>query len=218
MKKTKLYFSFVLNILLFIFTFISIGNYFWSTGDANMTVHGVSCFRYYTNLSNILMAIASLITLFYLSKSLFKNKEYNLPKWLLVLRNVSTTSVTVTFLTVVFFLGPLAVSNGNSYFIMFKGMAFFLHFLNPVIAIILSIFFDNTSILNKKYSLLGMTTTFLYGIIYLPMILTNKWPDFYGFTFGGKYYLTPIVLVVILTFTGLFSFTLLIQGNKFSNK
>lgn len=176
---------------------------------------GLKSLRFFTNLSNIFVAIASSILLAFNIKNLVKD-EYSYPKWLILLKFTSTVAVTVTFLTVVFFLGPLTAIYGETgYFSMFAHNNFFLHFLSPVLAIVSFILFERLDDFKFKYTVFGIIPIFLYSIVYFIMVVlvgeTNGgWPDFYGFTFGG--YSWAAVISVIVMFSATFAFAVCIRA------
>ena len=89
---------------------------------------GWASLKFFTNLSNILVAISGLVLVVYNIRNIIKNKNTN-SEWALKLKFASTVAVSVTLLTVVFFLAPANVLfNDKSYFAMFAHNNFFLHF------------------------------------------------------------------------------------------
>lgn len=62
-------------------------------------------FRYFTNLSNIFFALTSLLCLPYHILGIIKEKN-TLPKPVMILELTGASSIALTFLTCVFFLGP----------------------------------------------------------------------------------------------------------------
>ena len=188
-KLTKVVISSVLNLFTFVSAmWISI-DMFLNTGEGNMLVSNWNIFRYFTIDSNILCGIVCLIYLIFNLKSYFTNKE--LPHWLTLLKSSLTAAITVTFVTCIFFLGPTM-----GYANIFLGKNLFLHALNPLAAIIAFMFFEEGR-LTKIETLFTIAPTAVYSFVYVPCILTKVWEDFYGFTFGGNYFLVPIVLIIM---------------------
>ncbi len=179
-------------------TIITLTYVFKKTGTdpESATAIGVNFFRYYTSDSNILVAIISTIIFVYCLQNIIKKKD-EMPLWLIVLFLVGVTGTTVTFLTTTFFLSPISAAMGNGYFTLFAGYLFFLHFLNPVLALVLILVLLNYHRLNWKHALMCAITVVIYSFIYTPCVLTNTWPDFYGFTFGGKLWLAPLSLLAM---------------------
>ncbi|MBQ9227751.1 MAG: hypothetical protein IJ168_02870 [Eubacterium sp.] len=176
------------NVVLVLFSMIG---FFISTGSGNMQVAGVKSFMFFTIDSNILAAFAS-ACMVVLNLKHIKEKTVNIPKWLSLLKFVGTTAVTVTFLTVIFFLGPTM-----GYSLMFAGSSLFLHLIDPLLCIISYTLFERSPVLPTKYSLLGILPTVLYGAVYVIMVvITEKWPDFYGFNTGGFWYVSLPVMIL----------------------
>ena len=115
----------------------------------------VALFRYFTNLCNIYMGLVSLVV-FIFSLINFKNDEYRLPKWLKILELSGVASLILTFFTVILFIAPITISEGNNFFDLYKNDMFFFHFLNPILAIVTFLFFVKGEKLNWKEDLFGM--------------------------------------------------------------
>lgn len=192
----------VLNLLIILSTIGAVGLYFFTGPDALGSVN-VDAFKFFTTESNIFVAITALIMLIYNIKRI-KDPDLAIPKWAAVLKYAGATSVALTFVTVVVFLAPtLSISTGhNMFFMLFAGNVFFLHFSTPVIAAISVIFFERDHEFTLKDSVLAVIPMFIYSIVYvLEVGILQNWPDWYGFTFGGRLYLAPIVLIVMYAAT-----------------
>lgn len=156
---------------------------------------GLSFFRFFTSDSNILLAIASGIMIYFNIQNLRQNRD-EIPKWVSIFYLLSATSTTITFLTTVFFLGPLVLANGNNYFSLFANNLLFEHAITPILGIVVLIFFSGTNKLKIKDALFCIIPTFIYSIFYVSFVLSGAWPDFYGFTFGGKYWSIPFSILL----------------------
>lgn len=211
-SKKKSIISLILNVIIIISTVYAISLFFTTTPDqGNMQVSGMEFLRFFTNLSNIFVSIAALVMIVFNIRNLRTGSDF-FPKWAMLLKFTATISVSVTFITVVVFLGPMFMAMGQSYWVIFAGNCFFLHFTTPVIAIISILFFEKCETFEKKYAFLGLLPTFLYSIVYVTMVVfvgkdNGGWPDFYGFTFGGKMYFVPISLTAMYALTILLSLT-----------
>ena len=171
-----------------------------------------SFFRYFTNLSNLYAGIVSLIVFIF---SLIHIKEdYALPKWLRIVQLSAVTSLVLTFLTVLVFVGPTYAANGNNYFDMYMYDMFFFHFFNPILVFIVFLFFSKGEKLNWKECLFGIIPMVLYAIFYSIVVLSGTMEDFYGFTFGGQYWVIPLVIPVMLGVTYGASFLSSLLYNK----
>ncbi len=184
---------------------------------ASASAAGIYFFRYYTSDSNFLVAIVSFIILGFCIKNIVQKRD-EMPIWLVVLFLIVTTGTTVTFLTTALFLAPTYAMNGNSYFFMFEGKLFFLHFLTPILAIFMVIFLLDYYRLNWKHALLCVLTVAIYSCFYVPFVLSGYWPDFYGFTFGGNLWVAPLSLIVMLGVAIGIGFMLVLFHNLFFKK
>lgn len=208
--KNKLFniFSLTFNSLIFVMVTYAVSTFFTIGGEGNMEVVGFKCFRYFTVLSNVLVAIVSLIFIIFNIKYIKKGIK-DIPFIVLLLKFIGSASVSVTLFTVLLFLGPTL-----GYKPMFDGVNLILHALVPLLAIISLTFFELNEYLNLKHSLFGLLPTFLYSIIYVIMVVFVKgWEDFYGFTFGGKLFLAPISLIMMYIATIIFSLGLVVLHN-----
>lgn len=201
MNRRRLYnvLSLLFNVTIFFVTVAILTENFRSditVGGKLLITSGWNLFRYFTVLSNVLMGAVSGVTIYFNVRNIIKD-EYVFPAILMKIKFAATTSVTVTFLTVVFFLSPMFAFAGHGYFTLFEGNNFFLHFSTPVMAILTFVLFERTE-LKFVESLYGVIPTFFYSILYvLTVAVFQIWEDFYGFTFGGKVFMIPISLVVM---------------------
>jgi len=185
-----------------------------SPGQLGENIVGLSYFKPYTIDSNVLNGFVSFMMLTFNIYNLIENKD-ELPRFLVVAQLISTVSVTVTIMTVVFFLAPMQALAGNGYIFFFKNDMFFFHLINPIVSIINFIFIDRRYKLNIRDIIIGMSSTVIYSFVYLyNVLITKNWSDFYGFTFGGKIYMAPISMIVMYLVSLLFSY-LLARFNKF---
>ncbi len=149
-----------------------------------------SSFRYFTVLSNVSMALIAMFAIYTALKRV-SSPILNL------LYLIITTSLVLVFLVVALFLSP----QFDDYFFLFSGYNFFLHFLNPLLAVI-SLLLLNHPKYNCKTSFLSLIPPFLYAILYFIFVILRKdWSDFYNFTLGGNDWLSFITLFVILVVT-----------------
>ena len=183
---------------------------------------GFASLKFFTNLSNILVAIASFILVIYNIRSLLKDRACY-PDWVLKLKYLATVAVAVTFVTVVLFLGPGSIAEGRSYFEMFAHNNFFLHFFTPVLAFVSFVLFERIDNFQFRDALWGVLPVLLYAIVYFIMVVIlgteyGGWPDFYGFTFGGHILAAICSCIVMLSATWGISLGIRHMQNKFSLK
>lgn len=186
----------ICNSLVFIFSVYSISMFFTGSGDSFMTVSKFVCFRYFTIDSNVLCAITCLAALPACIKGI-SGKEYALSRPVLLARFIGTAAVTVTLLTVIFFLGP-TMGYGH----MFTGPSLWLHGVNPVLAIITLL--EGREGVYLRNAWLAVMPVAVYACFYLPLVVILKiWPDFYGFNVGGLWYVSAPVMLAAAYLIGL---------------
>ena len=202
MERKKLFniFSFVINLFIVISVTWSVAFYFYyEDGSGNMLAHGTECFRFFTIDSNILMAIASAIYL-YFNIVRMTGKEIVTPTWLKVFKFVATCAIMVTFFVVLIFLIPVAaITEGIAPWFFYERNCLILHLLAPLAAFLSLVLFDKEDQIDRKYINYHFAPVVLYGIVYFTCVVVfGVWPDFYSFTFNGRYYLAPIAAALVL--------------------
>lgn len=180
--------SILCNALSVILVCYAVSLFFTVGGEGNMRVWNHHCFVFFTVDSNILAALTSILMLVY------QIRGKGIPQWALIAKFVGTTAVGVTFFTVVFFLGPM-----TSYGEMFAGSGLYLHLIVPLLEMISFCLLERNRPLSFKESLWGLLPTFLYGTLYLVMVIVigqenGGWNDFYGFNIGGFWYVSYLVM------------------------
>ena len=161
-----------LNVLLAIAVFGAWGQMVFS-GEGTLASTGLSSLKYFTVLSNLLEGFACL---YWLAGRGEKGEH---------LKFVATVAVSITFLVVMTFLGPL-----YGYPAMFAGANLWLHLVVPVGAILEQIFLSKGPF-GKKDVCLAALPVLIYGAGYLGNIVMNgvgEWPDtndWYSFMMWG---------------------------------
>lgn len=159
-----------INILIFVITAISFLFCFRKDGRWDLRA-GKKSLRFFTILSNLFCAVSAL--LWVLSSSY----------WAWLFKYVGTVAVTVTLLTVIFFLGP-----NMGYKPLFSGKDLYLHLCGPLLAIVSFCFMECQFALSFSLSLLGILPVIIYGFVYLvEVVILKNWEDFYGYNKDGKW-------------------------------
>ena len=201
MERKKLFniLSLVCNVCMFGLTTWAVAFYFYSdTGSGNMLAHGFDCFRFFTIDSNVLALIASAIYIYFNIVRL-TGKNIETPLWLKVYKFVATNTVAVTFFVVLFILVPMGYATyGYPMGYFYEHNCSVLHAIGPLLAMLTLVMFEAEDRIDKKYTYYQFLPVALYGIVYfICVVIAGVWPDFYGFTFEGKYYLSPIAVLMI---------------------
>ena len=140
-------------------------------------------FRFFTVQSNALCAAAALLMC-----------VAPAAPWVRLLKYVGTAAVTVTMLTVLFFLGP----SMGGYRDLLKGADFYMHLVTPLLALISFCGFERRG-LGFGLSLTGLIPVALYGTLYAYKILLappgKAWEDFYGFNKTGRWYISILAML-----------------------
>ena len=165
-----------------------------------MLAHGAQCFRFFTIDSNILAMVSAGIYL-YFNILRFMGKEVVIPFWLKLFKFIATVAVMVTFFVVLVFLIPMtSIAGTMSPAFFYEQNCMILHLFGPLVAALTLVVFEKDDLIeNKKYTFFSLGTVVVYGIVYFSCVVIAKvWPDFYGLTFDGRYYLSPIATLLIL--------------------
>lgn len=178
----------ILNLLIFVCTFLAYLACFRTDEGGWSVKKGLAALRFFTLLSNLFCALAALL----LALSALSG---DVPQWVWLLKYIGTAAVTVTLLTVMFFLAPSA-----GYKAMLSGRDFYLHLLGPVLAIVSFCFFERYYPLPFPLSLVGILPVILYGGVYLYKVVLSpegqRWDDFYGYNKNGKWPVAFTAMVV----------------------
>jgi hypothetical protein len=222
-QKTKHIIALALNIAVFALMVASVvimmlGVQFMGE-DLALTSTKIEALKFFTVDSNILMGlIAALYAVFLVL--LLAGKISTLPHWLHVLKLVGTVGVSLTFLTVVLFLAPFVAP---TFWSLFLNASLFMHFITPVLSIIVFVFFEDTDDIRFKETFWGMVPMSIYAVFYsvnaLAHIENGKVPyqyDWYAFVQGGVWQMA-IALPMMLALTYLISW-LLWLGNRGMHK
>ena len=169
-----------LNILIALMTLIIVVSFFRKEGQW-VPERGKLALRFFTTLSNMLCAAACLLTALAINAG-------GIPEWIWMLKYIGTAAVTVTMLTVLFFLAPTFGKGALK--VLLSGTDLFMHLINPLLALVSFCVFEKRG-MSFGQSLWGMLPVVLYGPVYLYKILyalpEKRWDDFYGFNKQGKW-------------------------------
>ena len=169
-----------LNIVIALLTLIIVVSFFRKDGQW-APERGKFALRFFTTLSNLLCAAACLLTALAINAG-------GIPEWIWMLKYIGTAAVTVTMLTVLFFLAPTFGKGALK--VLLSGTDLFMHLITPLLALVSFCVFEKRG-MSFGQSLWGMLPVVLYGPVYLYKILfalpEKRWDDFYGFNKQGKW-------------------------------
>ena len=150
-KNLYLFCNFLIVVLVIISIYLMV-----TTSDGVIKGSKLKALKYFTVQSNIFMGISAFISLIYL---LFKDRY---PTWVVILKLISTTCLTLTFLTVLGYLAPLM-----GIFNVFLGANLYMHLFIPVVSIINFIFIEPNVELKFKWNFFSTIPSGTYGTIYI---------------------------------------------------
>lgn len=121
-------------------------------------------FKFFTVDSNIFMGIIALVFV------ILQIKKQEITKNMYRLKLMSTSSVSLTFIIVFTYLGPISKDGIKS---MLQNSNMFFHLIIPVLSIINFITFEKTDKLKLKDTLYGTIPTIIYAIFYMTNLLLH---------------------------------------------
>lgn len=200
MNKYKI--SLILNIIIFMMVMIAsimmFTGFRFMQGEIILESNKLGMFKFFTVDSNLFMGIISLI-FFIFEIRLLKGNIKEIPRYMYIFKLMATTGVTLTFLVVFAYLGPLV---GNIYLMILNSNLFF-HLLVPLFSMITFIFFERNNKMSFKYSFYGLIPIIMYGLFYLINVLihmdngiVSPVYDFYWFVQNGVW--TAIIVVPVM--------------------
>jgi len=166
-------------------------------------------FRFFTNDSNVLLLIGTILLLVYQVHGLKEGKE--IPKYVNIFYFVSLVGTTLTFLTVLFILIPMmGVGLIGSYSMVC------LHLICPIVSIIDFLFFDDDFKLKITDSFFGMIPMTVYGVIVLILVGVKSIEPPYPFLdiYNQKVYVSVLFIILMFAMTYLICFLLYFFGKK----
>ena len=204
--------AYILNICIVVMEVFAI---FWMMSGINggvLSAAKLASLKYFTVDSNILMGLSALLAALDQGKVL-KGEKAEVPSLTYILKLTGTVGVMLTMLVTIFFLGP-TMGRTYGFFSLFAKSNFFLHLFNPVLSMIVFLWFEKSSKIEFKHTFAAVIPLMIYGIYYVAEAVTHmtngvidKGYDWYGFFVPGPKS-AFIVLPVILVSTWLISFTL----------
>lgn len=181
-----------LNIVIVVSTIIAVG-YYYVIGPDPVGVSSKETCCFFTTDSNLLVTLTSVLVLSY------NIRNVEPPTWVMKLRLMGVTAVTLTIVTVLVFLTWYDYSIGGAELALalYQKNCFVMHITTPMLSIISFVLFERKPLLTKLDALWGMLPMAIYAVVYLCLVVVGVWDDWYGFTFGGNYLLTAVSLLAM---------------------
>ena len=186
-KNAKLYVALVLNAAIIISEALG----FWEARSL-----GWAQFCYYTQISNLLAGIVSIILVLSLLRKI--RDGIPVPAWLTFLKYTTTIMLTQTFLILLTVLSP---TMGGMKLLMLGPIVRYFHTLCPLLAMISFLCVDpQETSMAKRHTALAMVPTLLYGAVAIILNVLRVWHGPYPFlyVYEQPVWLTAVWVVVIL--------------------
>lgn len=150
---------------------------------------GTGIFIYYTEISNLITLLSSIVAIVYLLITF--NKPLKFPKWLSASRFLSATMLLMTMLITIFVLVPHSPHLKDS--LLFSGYGLYHHTLAPILTIASYIFIE-PHYNKKRVIFVPLMATFIYGFI---MVFGNIFGKVSGPYFFLRVNYQPLLTSVI---------------------
>lgn len=201
-KDNKLKIAITLNIIIATIVVIALflmyfNIKFMSGYDFTDSVQRNEMLKYFTIESNLFMAIMSVLFAIDEIKILKgKIKEISLTKY--VFKLASTACVALTLTVVLVWLGP-TTKGGLKALVMNSNL--FFHLIIPLLSIIVFTIFEKTNKMSFKHTLYGLIPLAVYGLIYMPNIITHIHNGKVSAQYDYYNYFQKGVLIAVIAFT-----------------
>jgi hypothetical protein len=218
--KKKLKMSLVINITIFLLTVFSTivmmaGIRFMHGVEPVLEVTKLGVFKFFTVDSNILVGLIAL--LFALEEiKLLKGTKKEISNKLYILKLLSTTAVSITFIVVFTYLGAIVEGGIPA---MLQNSNMFFHLVIPVLSIITFVLFEKDNKLKMKDTIYGIFPTVIYGLFYLTNIIihmkngkVSPQYDWYWFVQNGVW--TAIIVMPFMLLVSYIISLILFKLNK----
>ena len=143
--------------------------------------NGKSLIQFYTEDSNLLAGISCIVMAVFLIRKISGGAA--VPNWAGILKYMSVCCLTLTFLVVIFVLGPMTGSSNGFLSFLFKNSMLYQHFLCPIVLFISFMFFENDFALEKRHIKFAMMPTLLYASVILVLNITRSVTGPYPFLY-----------------------------------
>lgn len=162
-------------IIVSVCTFVAVVN------NALDPTYTESSFHYFTTISNLISAAGAMFMIPYAVEGI-RRKRFTMPRWISLFQYAGAVSVFITMfcaLTIISYtLGPVFAFTEDN---------FWLHLVNPVLAIILFLLVETDQKLTKRDTVLSLIPYWIYVIIYIIMVVyigeeRGGWEDIYNAT------------------------------------
>ncbi len=170
---------------------------------------------YYTEDSNAMMLIASIVYSIYLIHHI-KNPKFKLPSWLQALKYMATLSVAVTLLVALTIL-PWSM-HVSLWTLLTSGSMLYHHTLCPILALVSFVFLEKYQLKSATKIAQALIFTLVYATIMIPLNIAKLVVGPYPFLMVYKQPIWASILWVVVIMGGAFGLAKIIAicNQKFS--
>jgi hypothetical protein len=166
-SRTRLKVAFYLNCLLLVLELYALLNcYFGFIGNGGQ---GAFMFHFFTESSNALLALTTLLMLVYLGRALFGN--HPIPKAIMIIRLIGVAATMTTFWTVFIYLEPACLYFGWGLKMFSFPNMFFTHLTCPLLGLASFLFFEPVIPYKNRWAVssFALISVFTYAAIIIPL-------------------------------------------------
>ena len=173
---------------------------------------GSGIFEYYTQDSNLLLLVSSLIYSIYIFMGIRRGR-IEIPNWLGVLKYMAVVSVSITFIVVITILSWSM--EGGLYGMLFEGAMLYHHTICPILAVISFILFENYDIDGNIQIIRSLYFTFIYSIILISLNIVKLVEGPYPFLMVHNQSIFMSLFWIVIILSGAFGISM---GLRFLNR
>ena len=182
--KNRVVFALIISLMIILSSLVSV-LFMLDPEYQSKVFFGMENFRYFTTLSNFLLAIVVILTVPFQVEGIRKH-DYHLPRWIVNLLFFCVGNIAIVFLAALFLMGP---SIGYDK-VMFGKFNFWQHLVSPVLAMILFFLIDKDHSIKFKTTVFCIIPNIIYVFLYFIFVELLKdtpyaWPDVYHVTKFG---------------------------------
>lgn len=194
--KNRLIGALCVNILIVIFEVIAL---ILSVAD-----QGVGNFMFYTQDSNYLAMIVSLLFCVYVVGEL--RGQGRCPVWIHTLRYIAVSCLMLTFFVVIFILMPAMGEHALS--MLYRGSMLYQHTLCPILAVFSFFAFEIENKLPGTAIAKAMIPTLIYAVVTIILNLCRiiEGPYFFLLVYSQPWYMSVLWCVIVLGINGFLAF------------
>ena len=184
LNKLRCIMSLVFSFIIFLITTFGL---VWGVSSDSLCIYA------FTTWSNIICAVASMMSLPYAIDGLRKG-HYHLPNWIIDVLYGGATGLSIVFLVIgiSIFIPNFTLST------VYRSYLFIFHLVSPIVAISLFIFVNNDHYIKFKESLYALIPFAIYFILYfIQVIELGNWRDIYHMKSLLPIWLEFIILIII---------------------